>query len=133
MKKILLILISILAFGHSDIFAQNTASDVVAVFSGNIAALDKEIESKTITFTLKKLDETSRTNFEDKAQKYSNYFMIYYPTVRESKTSQVYVLTLINKSEIKMLNRLFVSANINKIEFNGTKMTREEFFQPYMK
>jgi len=133
MKKSTLFLFTIFILGSVNmIFAQAITSDVIASFNGNQTSLDKEVLSKTVTFSLKNLDETSRANFESKAQNYSKYFMIYFPTIRESATSQVYVLTLINKSEIKMLNRLFVASNISKIEFNGTTMTREDFFKPYM-
>ena len=114
-------------------FGQNQVSSIIAVFNGNKVDFNKELASKTITFTLKNLDEISRLDFENKSKKYSSFFTLYYPDVRESKTSQEYVLTLLGKSEIKMLNRLFAAANIKHIEFSGETMDKEAFFQPYMK
>lgn len=133
MKKLIPFLLAFTAFINlNTVFGQNNSSPIVAVFNGNQESLNKEVASKTVSFTLKNLDENSRADFENKAKTYATFFTIYYPTVRESKTSQVYVLTLLGKTQIKMLNRLFISANINQIEFDGKKMNREDFFKPYM-
>jgi hypothetical protein len=133
MKKLTLFLFALTAFINLNaVFGQNNPSSVVAVFNGNQESFNKELASKTVSFTLKNLDENSRTDFENKAKIYSSFFTIYYPTARESKTSQVYVLTLLGKTEIKMLSRLFVSANIHQVEFNGATIEREDFFKPYM-
>lgn len=133
MKKLTPFLFALTAFINLNaVSGQNNSSPIVAVFNGNQESYNKELASKTVSFTLKNLDENSRTDFENKAKIYSSFFTIYYPTTRESKTSQVYVLTLLGKTEIKMLSRLFVSANINQIEFDGKKMNREDFFKPYM-
>lgn len=135
MKKILRLIFSliILITQNANTFGQGHVPPIVAVFNGNKGDLDKEIASKTINFTLKNVDESSRTDFENRSKKYSSFFTLYYPHIRKNETSQEYVLTLLGKSEFKMLNRLFAAANIKQIEFNGKTMDKEEFFQPYMK
>ncbi|MBA3707111.1 MAG: hypothetical protein H0W84_14775 [Bacteroidetes bacterium] len=132
MKKFILLLFA-LNLGTLHMFGQNKGSTSIAVFNGDQTSLDKEINSKTVSFTIINQDENSRNNFEKNIGMYSNSFMIYYPTIRESKTSQVYILTLINKAEIKMLRRLFISSNIKEIQFDGNTMNLELFFKPYMK
>jgi hypothetical protein len=131
MKKCISLIVLVALVTLNSAFGQGHKS-AIASFNGNRASFDKELETKTISFTLKDLDIHSRTDFENKSKTYSSFFTIYYPYVRENKSSQVYVLTLIGKTEIKMLNRLFVSANIKQVEFEGATMSREDFFQPYM-
>lgn len=134
MKKIILLSITLLITGFvNKILSQEQLSPVIAVFNGDQVSFDKEVQSTVISFTLKNQDENARADFENKAKRYATYFTVYVPSLRESTTSQAYVLILHNNTRLIMLNRLFISSNINQIEFNGVKMNREEFFQPFMK
>ncbi len=134
MKKFLSFLFACMIIGYvNQTFAQEHTPTVIAIFQGDQASLDKAVTTNSVAFTIKNIHTDFKTNFENKAKAYLPIIALLPDNTKEKNAQKYTVVFQNNNPAMRMLNRLFIVTGIQLIEFNGSTISRDNFFAPYMK
>ncbi|MFH1320861.1 MAG: hypothetical protein ABII90_09450 [Bacteroidota bacterium] len=141
MKKFCILFLTAIVFTtFAKCFAQDVQPgsvkenpDLTAVFNYTEAALEQSIESNNVMFYVKNLNNAEKIEaFQNKASVYAEYFTISLSDSEDKGVKQCKVDFKNNDAKMNILFRFFISNQIKKVDYNGTKVKTEEFFRGIM-